>query len=158
MEKCRVALRCLKGNPSLNSFTNLPFPPRTLKEHSSLFFKVTAQDVGRERAGRVVFQAEPASPHHPPGASTATNLLEHKPLTRAKMETQWLCGLGDTWDPPSTQADAIGLDEPSARVLGMMPVGSLASPSSAAQSQGTAWLLRPPSTTGTRCSPLLCFF
>lgn len=50
------------------------------------------------------------------------------------METHWLHGLGDTWDPPSTQADSIRLDEPSARGFGMVPAGSLASSSASGHS------------------------
>lgn len=84
----------------------LPFPPRVLKEHRSVFLKVTAQDVGRDRVRQAGCQAGPASLHHLLCASTAVAPLglSHSP-GMGETEPHSLCGLGDTWDPSSVQAN-----------------------------------------------------
>lgn len=83
-EKCGVTLGGLKSNLSLNSFANLlsPSPHRVLKDHRLVFFKVPAQDVGRERARRAVCQAEPASLHHLHRCQHCGGTAGAGPLTR----------------------------------------------------------------------------
>lgn len=65
----------------------LPFPPRVLKEHRSVFFQVTAQDVGRHRARQAVFQAEPVSLHHLHRYQHSSGTTRAQLLTRDKQES-----------------------------------------------------------------------
>lgn len=102
---------------------------------------------GRERGGLFVRLSLPPCTTST-GASTAVAPLElgHSPGT-GKTEPYSLCGLGDTWDSSSSQANVIRLDE-----LGMVSEDSLASPSAPEHSLAASF---PP--VGTRCSSLPFF-
>jgi len=129
----------------------LPFPPRVLEELSSLFFQVTAQDVGRERARRIVFQAEPASLRHPPCASSPAAPLPHEPLARDGKERHVGCtALGTPGILPQPQPMLQGWRSPLQEGWGRCQRGA----GHHSLPQGTAW---PPAPTpaGTRCSPRL---
>lgn len=113
---------------------------------------------GRERGG-LVFRLSLPPCTVPLGANTAAALLEHEPLTRDGQDRDTLLrGPGDTWDPPSTQADAIGLDEPSARALGMVPAGSLASPSPPSPAAGHSLAAGPSPRVQQGHAAPPCFF
>lgn len=118
MEKCSVSLRCLKSNLSPDSFANLlsPSPYVSSKSPARCFLKLLLRMwEGRERGGLFFRLSLPACTI-PPRCSTAAS-LENGLLTRDRGH------LGSSLNP----SRGIGLHEPSARALGMVPAGSVAS-------------------------------
>lgn len=148
-EKCGVTLGGLKSNLSLS-----PSPQVSSKSTDRCFLKLLLRmREGREQ-GRLFFRLSLPPCTTSRGVSTAVTPLElgHSAGT-GNTEPHSLGGLGDTWDPSSTQANATRLDEPPSGELGMVSEDSLASPSVPGHSLAASF---PPA--GTCCSSLPFIF